>query len=146
MYITLLFLVLPTWSLIANSDSLTVAQLTSVPTVNKSQFFLSKITAPNTFHFLTSAFYPVMRRWGKLSWNDPRVPEPLREKFGYSFCHLSNWTKSQPPILTATPHGLSCVSAMIWAGRLKGAANILAWLLKCILKSLPLSSFWWILF
>ena len=63
---TPIYVVYPTWSLIANSDSLTVAQLTSVPTVNKSQFFLSKITAPNTFHFLTSAFYPVMRRWGKL--------------------------------------------------------------------------------
>ena len=25
-----------------------------------------------------------------LSWNDPRVPEPLREKFGYSFCHLTD--------------------------------------------------------
>ena len=94
MHITLLFLVLPTWSLIANwfADSGSA----DICAVNKSWFLLSKITTPNTFHFLTSAFYPVMRKWGKLWAGMTRVPEPLCEKFGYSSCHLSNWTKSYP--------------------------------------------------
>ena len=144
MYITLLFLVLPTWSLIA--DWFADSGSADICAVNKSWFLLSKITTPNTFHFLTSAFYPVMRKWGKLWAGMTRVPEPLCEKFGYSSCHLSNWTKSYPSHTDSYPTWVSYVSAMIWAGHLKAVANILAWLLKCILTSLPLSSFWWILF
>lgn len=110
--------VLPTRSLFADW----FAQVNSgyIYAVNKSWFYLSKITTPNTFHFLTSACLPAIRRVEKL-WAGltPEHQNLCLEKLGAPPAASSTTLNPTPPILRVSHMGLHVSLLLNWAALLK---------------------------